>query len=174
MIKKASYSRRELMAECFGAVGARAPLPAPPLLGFDRIVEIDETGGEHGRGRAVAERDLSCEEWFFKCHFRDDPVMPGCLGLDALWQLMGFYKAWAGCRGQGRALGCASVEFEGEIRPHDRVVAYEIAVRRLIRAPQPMLLADGTVKVDGRLIYVCKGLKTGMFSLPYLWPEAAR
>jgi 3-hydroxyacyl-[acyl-carrier protein] dehydratase/trans-2-decenoyl-[acyl-carrier protein] isomerase len=169
--RKTSYGRRELLAQCFGEAGARAPLPTPPLLGFDRVVAIDAGGGEYGHGRAVAEKDVVYDEWFFLCHFRDDPVMPGCLGLDALWQLCGFFKWWSGCAGHGRALGCASVEFEGEIRPDDRLITYEISVRRLIREPQPTLLADGTVAVDGRVIYRCKSLKTGMFARPYRYPS---
>jgi 3-hydroxyacyl-[acyl-carrier protein] dehydratase/trans-2-decenoyl-[acyl-carrier protein] isomerase len=150
----------------------RSRLPAPPFLMFDRITAIDDDGGEYGHGRVVAEKDVVYDEWFFICHFRGDPVMPGCLGLDALWQLCGFFMAWSGCTGQGRALGCGSVEFDGEIRPDNERVVYELSVKRMIRAPQPTVVADGTVSVDGRTIYRCQGLKAGMFDLPYRWPTA--
>jgi 3-hydroxyacyl-[acyl-carrier protein] dehydratase/trans-2-decenoyl-[acyl-carrier protein] isomerase len=176
VIRKASYDKRDLLMNAWGVLpdqDGRSRLPAPPFLMFDRITAIEAEGGEHGRGRILAEKDVVYDEWFFICHFRHDPVMPGCLGLDALWQLCGFFLAWSGCRGQGRALGCGSVEFSGEIRPHNQLVSYELHVKRLIREPQPTIVADGTVSVDGKLIYECKGLKAGMFELPYEWPAPA-
>jgi 3-hydroxyacyl-[acyl-carrier protein] dehydratase/trans-2-decenoyl-[acyl-carrier protein] isomerase len=173
MIRQPSYDKRDLLANAFGVLADQDPrsrLPAPPFLMFDRIPAIAETGGTYGRGLVVAEKDVVYDEWFFLCHFRGDPVMPGCLGLDALWQLCGFFLAWSGCRGHGRALGCGSVEFSGEIRPDNALVTYELSVRRLVREPQPTIVADGTVAVDGKLIYDCKGLKAGMFDLPYAYP----
>lgn len=176
MIRKGSYSKRELLQHAFGKLegqDARARLPAPPFLFFDRITAIDDCGGTYGRGRMLAEKDVLYDEWFFMCHFQGDPVMPGCLGLDALWQLCGFYLCWSGCCGHARALGCARVSFDGQIRPHNERIEYELSVQRLIRAPQPTILADGIVRVDGRPIYDCRGLKVGMFDLPYDYPALA-
>ena len=170
--RPSSFTLEELLAcgrgELFGP--GNAQLPAPPMLMFDRIAEITQDGGAQGRGRILAEKDVVYDEWFFLCHFRGDPVMPGCLGLDALWQLCGFFMAWSGCRGNGRALGCGAVEFSGEIRPHNARVTYELSVRRLVREPQPTIVADGTVSVDGKQIYSCSALKAGMFDLPYEYP----
>jgi 3-hydroxyacyl-[acyl-carrier protein] dehydratase / trans-2-decenoyl-[acyl-carrier protein] isomerase len=173
VIQQPAYSKRELLANAWGGLPDQDPrsrLPAPPFLMFDRIGAITADGGAHGRGRILAEKDVVYDEWFFICHFRSDPVMPGCLGLDALWQLCGFFMAWSGCRGNGRALGCGAVEFSGEIRPHNQRVTYELSVRRLVREPQPTIVADGTVSVDGTQIYSCTGLKAGMFDLPYEYP----
>jgi 3-hydroxyacyl-[acyl-carrier protein] dehydratase/trans-2-decenoyl-[acyl-carrier protein] isomerase len=175
VIKKGSYGKRDLLRNAFGALEEQDPrsrLPAPPFLMFDRITAIDAEGGAHRRGRIVAEKDVVYDEWFFLCHFRGDPVMPGCLGLDALWQLCGFFLAWSGCAGHGRALGCGGVEFQGEIRPHNKLVVYELSVKKLVREPQPTIVADGTVAVDGKLIYECKALKAGLFELPYEYPAA--
>jgi 3-hydroxyacyl-[acyl-carrier protein] dehydratase / trans-2-decenoyl-[acyl-carrier protein] isomerase len=176
MIRQPAYGKRELLANAWGALPGQDPrsrLPAPPFLMFDRISTITAEGGRHGRGLVVAEMDVAYDDWFFICHFRGDPVMPGCLGLDALWQLCGFFLAWSGCRGNGRALGCGAVEFSGEIRPHNERVTYELSVRRMLRAPQPTIVADGTVTVDGKKIYTCKALKAGMFDLPYDYPATA-
>ena len=173
MIRLPAYTRHELLANAWGTLPGQDPrsrLPAPPFLMFDRISEITADGGAHGRGRILAEKEVVYDEWFFVCHFRGDPVMPGCLGLDALWQLCGFFMAWSGCRGHGRALGCGAVEFSGEIRPHNALVSYELSVRRLMREPQPTIVADGTVSVDGKQIYACSSLKAGMFDLPYEYP----
>jgi 3-hydroxyacyl-[acyl-carrier protein] dehydratase/trans-2-decenoyl-[acyl-carrier protein] isomerase len=169
--RKNAYSKRELLLNAFGELAdVRARLPSPPFLMFDRIVAIEETGGAHGCGQAVAEKDVVYDEWFFLCHFRGDPVMPGCLGLDALWQLCGFYLSWLGCGGQGRALGCGAVTFDGQVRPDNRVITYEMSVRRILREPQAVILADGTVSVDGQVIYDCKNLKVGTFDLAYRYP----
>ena len=173
MIRLPAYGKRELLANAWGALpdqDSRSRLPAPPFLMFDRITAITTDGGAHGRGLILAEKDVVYDEWFFLCHFRGDPVMPGCLGLDALWQLCGFFMAWSGCRGHGRALGCGAVQFSGEVRPHNTLVTYALSVRRLVREPQPMIVADGTVVVDGKQIYDCKDLKAGMFDLPYEYP----
>jgi 3-hydroxyacyl-[acyl-carrier protein] dehydratase/trans-2-decenoyl-[acyl-carrier protein] isomerase len=172
MKQQPSYSKQELLRHAFGRLEGQsaARLPAPPMLMFDRITEISAQGGAHGRGRIVAEKDVVYDEWFFLCHFRDDPVMPGCLGLDALWQLCGFFLAWSGAPGQGRALGCESVKFDGQIRPTDKLVRYEVSVRRLLLAPAPLVLGDGAVSVDGKSIYACEGLKVGAFELPFQYP----
>lgn len=172
MIRKASYDRLELLKHSFGRLEGQtaARLPAPPFLMFDRITQIADKGGAYDKGLIAAEKDVVYDEWFFLCHFRGDPVMPGCLGVDALWQLCGFYLAWAGLPGQGRALGCGSVKFDGEIRPHNKLVRYDISVRRVLTAPAPVIVADGAVTVDGKQIYECKDLKVGTFQLPYEYP----
>ena len=175
MIRQSSYSKLDLLAHAWGRLGqvpGDARLPAPPFLMFDRITRIDETGGEHGRGSIAAEKDVAYDEWFFICHFRDDPVMPGCLGLDALWQLAGFFLSWSGCPGQGRALGCERVTFDGEIRPANKLISYDLSVKRVVRGESSLILADGSVAVDGRRIYRCESLRVGMFRLPYEWPVA--
>jgi 3-hydroxyacyl-[acyl-carrier protein] dehydratase / trans-2-decenoyl-[acyl-carrier protein] isomerase len=176
MIRLPSYGKRQLLANAWGNLPEQDPrsrLPAPPFLMFDRITEVAEDGGAYGRGHILAEKDVVYDDWFFICHFRGDPVMPGCLGLDALWQLCGFFMAWSGCRGNGRALGCGAVAFSGEIRPHNALVTYQLSVRRLVREPQPTIVADGTVAVDGKTIYECSALKAGMFDLPYDYPATA-
>jgi 3-hydroxyacyl-[acyl-carrier protein] dehydratase / trans-2-decenoyl-[acyl-carrier protein] isomerase len=172
VIQKPSYDKRDLLRIAMGPLDGKTKerLPSPPFLMFDRISEISAQGGAHGRGLVVAEKDVVYDEWFFLCHFRDDPVMPGCLGLDALWQLCGFFLAWAGYPGQGRALGCGAVTFEGEVRPTNKLIRYDISVRRVIGAPSPVLIGDGKMSVDGKEIYQCKDLKVGKFDLPYEWP----
>jgi len=143
--------------------GFAARLPLPPLLMVDRIVGIGRDGA---RGRIVAERDVRANDWFFECHFLDDPVQPGCLGVDAVWQLLGFFCAWRGGLGAGRALGCGAIAFEGQIRPHDRSVRYEIEVRRCSTFPDSgatLAIGDATVLVDGVPIYTLEGARTGLF-----------
>ena len=164
-----SFAKEELLAFAHGRLVEDAPaefearLPLPPMLMVDRVVEIGRDGV---RGRVVAEQTVRVDDWFFQCHFRDDPVQPGCLGVDAVWQLIGFYCAWCGGLGAGRALGCGEIEFAGQIRPHDRVVRYEIAIRRyaeLSAAGASMAIGDATVEVDGEPIYTIKGAKVGLF-----------
>jgi len=164
-----SFAKEELLAFAHGRLVEDAPaefearLPLPPMLMVDRVVEIGRDGV---RGRVVAEQTVRVDDWFFQCHFRDDPVQPGCLGVDAVWQLIGFYCAWCGGLGAGRALGCGEIEFAGQIRPHDRVVRYEIAIRRyaeLSAAGASMAIGDATVGVDGEPIYTIKGAKVGLF-----------
>jgi len=147
--------------EMFGAGNAR--LPAPPMLMFDRITRIDEHGGSHGKGLLVAELDIRPDLWFFGCHFAGDPVMPGCLGLDAMWQLAGFYLPWLGEPGRGRALGVGEVKFTGQVLPGARLVRYQIDVARVIRGRLKMVVADGSTWVDDRLIYTASGLRVGLF-----------
>lgn len=161
---QAAYTYEELLqssrGELFGP--SNAQLPAPPMLMLDRITHIDETGGEYGKGRIEAELDINRDLWFFKCHFPGDPVMPGCLGLDAMWQLVGFWLGWSGSPGKGRALGVDEVRFSGEIRPENKLVKYEINIKRAIRTRLVMGIADGTVSVDGQTIYVAKGMRVGL------------
>lgn len=147
--------------ELFGP--GNAQLPAPPMLMADRIVQIDSDGGAHKRGQIVAELDINPELWFFKCHFPGDPVMPGCLGLDAMWQLVGFWLGWTGSAGKGRALGVGELKLTGQIMPESKLVRYEINIRRAIRSSLVMGIADGTVVRDGEIIYHAKDLKVGLF-----------
>lgn len=148
--------------EMFGPGNAR--LPAPPMLMFDRITHISTEGGIYGKGMIRAELDIRPELWFFACHFEGDPVMPGCLGLDAMWQLAGFYLPWLGEPGCGRALGVGEVRFTGQVLPEARVVSYEIDIRRIRRGKLALVIADGRTLVDGREIYLAKDLRVGLFS----------
>jgi 3-hydroxyacyl-[acyl-carrier protein] dehydratase/trans-2-decenoyl-[acyl-carrier protein] isomerase len=141
-----------------------AQLPLPPMLMFDRITDISIDGGPHNKGHVFAEFDITPERWFFDCHFRGDPVMPGCLGLDAMWQLVGFFLAWAGSPGRGRALGVGEVAFRGQITPTTKLVTYEIEMKRVIQRKLHMGVGDGIVKADGVPIYSAKDLKVGLFS----------
>jgi len=147
--------------ELFGPDAARLPLPN--MLMMDRVTLISNEGGAHGKGQIIAELDVRPDLWIFECHFDGDPVMPGCLGLDALWQLSGFYMAWNGHRGKGRALGVKDVKFTGQILPTSKKVTYRIDIRRLLALKLVMVVADGTVEVDGREIYKAKELKVGLF-----------
>jgi len=147
--------------ELFGPGNAR--LPAPPMLMFDRITRIDEHGGAHGKGFLQAELDIRPDLWFFGCHFEGDPVMPGCLGLDAMWQLAGFFLPWLGEPGLGRALGVGEVKFTGQVLPSAKKVRYEIDVSRVIRGRLKVIAADGRMLVDERPIYAAKDLRVGLF-----------
>jgi 3-hydroxyacyl-[acyl-carrier protein] dehydratase/trans-2-decenoyl-[acyl-carrier protein] isomerase len=166
MTKPSSLDREQLLScargEMFGPGNAR--LPAPPMLMFDRITHISEEGGSYGKGAIHAELDIDPTLWFFACHFEGDPVMPGCLGLDAMWQLAGFYLPWLGGTGRGRALGVGEVKFVGQVLPDAKVVRYEIDVRRVVRGKMTLVLADGRTLVDGREIYTAKDLRVGLFS----------
>jgi 3-hydroxyacyl-[acyl-carrier protein] dehydratase/trans-2-decenoyl-[acyl-carrier protein] isomerase len=160
-----SFTKEELLScstgELFGP--GNSQLPAPNMLMMDRIVEIHETGGTHDKGYIVAELDITPELWFFACHFPGDPVMPGCLGLDAMWQLVGFFLGWSGGPGKGRALGVGEVKFKGQVLPTAKKVTYRIDLKRVIKRKLFMGLGDGTVEVDGRVIYEAKDLKVGLF-----------
>ncbi len=147
--------------ELFGP--GNAQLPLPPMLMFDRITEVSKEGGIHGRGILKAELDIKPELWFFSCHFEGDPVMPGCLGLDAMWQLVGFYLGWLGAPGKGRALGAGEVKFTGQVMPDVKMLTYEISIKRVIMRRLVMGVADGTVAADGQVIYHGKDLKVGLF-----------
>ena len=164
-MRQSSFTREELLACGAGTLfGPNTPrLPVDPMLMFDRVTLITDQGGAHGRGEVRAELDVKPSLWFFACHFLEDPVMPGCLGLDALWQLIGFFLAWGGHRGKGRALGVEEVRFTGEVLPQARLVTYQIDVRRVIARKLVMVSGDGSVAVDGQTIYTAKGLRVGVF-----------
>ncbi|GEA08435.1 3-hydroxydecanoyl-[acyl-carrier-protein] dehydratase [Alteromonas sp. KUL42] len=163
--KKNSFNKEDLLAcsrgEMFGE--GNSQLPAPNMLMMDRIASITEDGGEHGKGEIIAELDITPDLWFFDCHFPGDPVMPGCLGLDAMWQLVGFFLGWSGGPGKGRALGVGEVKFTGQILPTAKKVTYKITMKRVIKRKLFMGMADGVVEVDGREIYSAKDLKVGLF-----------
>jgi 3-hydroxyacyl-[acyl-carrier protein] dehydratase/trans-2-decenoyl-[acyl-carrier protein] isomerase len=165
LAQKNSFSHEDLLAcgrgELFGP--ANAQLPAPPMLMLDRITEITAQGGAHGKGKITAELDINPDLWFFKCHFLGDPVMPGCLGLDAMWQLVGFFLGWSGGPGKGRALGVGEVKFTGQVNPTADRVTYRIDMKRVIIRKLVMGVADGVVEVDGRPIYEAKDLRVGLF-----------
>ena len=145
-----------------------AQLPLPPMLMFDRITNISTEGGAFERGQVIAEFDIKPERWFFACHFKGDPVMPGCLGLDAMWQLVGFFMGWAGSPGRGRALSVGEVTFRGQITPATKLVRYEIDMKKVIQRSLHMGVGDGKVFADGVHIYSAKDLKVGLFSAEQL------
>jgi len=165
MEKQASYSYDDIIAHGNGELPGQdiSRLPLPPMLMFDRITEITEDGGEHGKGRVVAELDVNPDLWFFECHFKGDPVMPGCLGLDAVWQLVGFFLSWSGGPGKGRALGVGDVKFTGQVEPTAKKVRYEVDLRRVISRRLYMGIADAKVFCDDELIYAMSDLKVGLF-----------
>jgi 3-hydroxyacyl-[acyl-carrier protein] dehydratase / trans-2-decenoyl-[acyl-carrier protein] isomerase len=161
-----SYSYEELLkssrGELFGPNNAQ--LPAPNMLMMDRITNIDMEGGAHGKGILTAELDINPDLWFFDCHFPGDPVMPGCLGLDAMWQLTGFFLAWQGLPGKGRALGVGEVKFTGQVLPSAKLVKYRIDIKRVLKGKLALVIGDGTMSVDGRDIYTAKNLRVGLFT----------
>jgi 3-hydroxyacyl-[acyl-carrier protein] dehydratase / trans-2-decenoyl-[acyl-carrier protein] isomerase len=163
--RRSGYEYEDLLAcargELFGP--GNAQLPLPPMLMFDRITEISETGGEYGRGLIRAELDVKSDLWFFGCHFKNDPVMPGCLGLDAMWQMVGFYLGWAGGEGRGRALGLGELKLAGQVLPNVRKVVYNIDIKRVMRSKLVLGIADGWLSMDGEIIYRAKDLKVGLF-----------
>ena len=166
MEKKSSYSYDELIkcgnGELFGPGNAKLPLP--PMLMFDRITEIRENEGSFKKGVLKAELDIKDDLWFFDCHFKEDPVMPGCVGLDAMWQLVGFYLGWLGNPGRGRALGVSSVKFTGEVLKNIKIATYEIDMKRiLVKEGTTVGLANGILKADNKKIYTAENLKVGLF-----------
>jgi len=165
-MKKNSYSNEELIACGHGLLfGANnAQLPLLPMLMFDRIIKITDDGGAFGNGEIVAEMDINKDLWFFQCHFEGDPVMPGCLGLDAMWQLLGFYLGWKGGQGKGRALGGGEVKFTGQVLPTAKKITYIVDLKRVIIRKLVMGIADARMEVDGRPIYHAKDLKVGLFT----------
>ncbi len=167
--QRSSFDKGELLAFAHGTLiedepdGFASRLPTPPLLMIDRILEIRR---ENHRGTIIAERDVALDDWFFQCHFKGDPVQPGCLGLDGVWQLLGYYCAWSGAIGAGRALGCDGIRFEGQIRPRDRVVRYQVDIRRFAQLPDSgaaIVIGDAGLLVDGEQIYTIEGAKVGVF-----------
>lgn len=148
-------------ARLFGA--GNAQLPLPNMLMLDRIINIDRDGGKYGKGEILAELDIHPDLWFFACHFAGDPVMPGCLGLDAMWQLVGFFLGWCGGEGRGRALGCGEVKFSGQVLPTHHKITYHIHMKRVIMRKLVMGIADATMSVDGEEIYQANNLRVGLF-----------
>jgi 3-hydroxyacyl-[acyl-carrier protein] dehydratase/trans-2-decenoyl-[acyl-carrier protein] isomerase len=168
--RRSNFSYEDLLAcgrgEMFGP--GNAQLPLPPMLMFDRIAQISEEGGAHGKGIIRAELDVRPDLWFFDCHFKGDPVMPGCLGLDAMWQLVGFYLGWLGSPGRGRALGVGEVKFVDQVLPNVKKVVYGIDLKRVFRGKLVLGIADGWLEADGKRIYEAKDLRVGLFQ-----PETA-
>jgi 3-hydroxyacyl-[acyl-carrier protein] dehydratase/trans-2-decenoyl-[acyl-carrier protein] isomerase len=165
MQKQNSFTNEELLAcgrgEMFGP--GNAQLPLPPMLMVDRIVSITEDGGAYGNGQIIAELDIKPDLWFFVCHFEGDPVMPGCLGLDAMWQLIGFFLGWMGGLGRGRALGAGEVKFSGQVLPTAKLITYRIDLKRVMMRKLVIGIADAQMELDGRIIYVAKDLRVGLF-----------
>lgn len=165
MTREASFDREQLLqcgrGEMFGP--GNAQLPTPNMLMMDRIASIADHGGTYGKGRIIAELDIDPGLWFFDCHFPGDPVMPGCLGLDAMWQLVGFFLGWMGNPGHGRALGVKDVKFSGQVLPRAKKVSYRIDMKRVISRKLVLGIADGVMDVDGREIYIAKELRVGLF-----------
>ena len=167
MTKKHSFKYEELIScasgELFGPGNAK--LPSPPMLMFNRITNIQEMEGKYNKGFIEAELDIKDKMWFFDCHFKDDPVMPGCLGLDAMWQLVGFYLGWTGEPGKGRALGVNSVKFTGEVLKNVKIVKYQIDMKRVLKKEKAVVgVADGMLYADNKAIYEADNLKVGLFN----------
>lgn len=160
-----SFTKQELIASGEGTLFGEgfAQLPKDNMLMVDRVTNMTSEGGEYGKGQIIAELDINPDLWFFDCHFQGDPVMPGCLGLDAMWQLVGFFLAWRGNKGRGRALGAGEIKFTGQILPTAQKITYQLDLRRVIERKLVMGIADGTVAVDGKVIYTAKDLRVGLF-----------
>lgn len=167
-LRQHSFTKEELIASGAGTLfgPGRPRLPTPPMLMVDRISLISSEGGAHGAGEIRAELDIDPSLWFFQCHFIGDPVMPGCLGLDAMWQLIGFHLAWSGHRGLGRALGVDAVRFTGQVLPTVKLVQYQIDIKRVIERRLVMIVGDAAMFADGEKIYTAEGLRVGLFSTP--------
>ncbi len=162
---RSSYDYNQLIEAGEGSLfgPGNAKLPLPPMLMFDRITTINDDGGAHGKGLIVAELDVKPDLWFFDCHFKGDPVMPGCLGLDAMWQLVGFFLGWGGSPGRGRALGVGEVKFTGQVTQDIKQVKYTVELKRVIRRRLVMGIADATMEADGEIIYRASDLRVGLF-----------
>ncbi|WP_420560387.1 3-hydroxyacyl-[acyl-carrier-protein] dehydratase FabA [Tepidicaulis sp.] len=159
--QKSSYSYEDLLDCAHGKLfgPGNAQLPLPPMLMIDRIVNISAEGGEYGKGQIVAQYEINEDRWFFPCHFEGDPIMPGCLGLDGMWQLVGFFLGWMGAKGKGRAIGVGSVKFSGMVTPKTKVLEYVIDLKRVINRKLVLLQADGILKADGEPIYKAEDLR---------------
>lgn len=166
MTQPSSFTKDDLLAcghgQLFGDGNARLPLLN--MLMMDRVSHISSEGGEYNKGEIIAELDIDPSLWFFACHFEGDPVMPGCLGLDAMWQLVGFFLGWRGNPGRGRALGCGDVKFRGQVLPTAKKVTYHLHIRRVMEQKLVLGIADGTMSVDGKVIYTAKDLRVGLFT----------
>ncbi|MHA1525190.1 MAG: 3-hydroxyacyl-[acyl-carrier-protein] dehydratase FabA [Alphaproteobacteria bacterium] len=163
--QQSSFDYEELLGcargELFGP--GNAQLPLPPMLMFDRISHVCAKGGDHGKGHIVAELDVNPDLWFFPCHFKGDPVMPGCLGLDSMWQLLGFFLGWLGAPGRGRALSVGEVKLRGMVLPTVKKVVYEVHLKRVIQRQLTLGIGDGTLKADGETLFTVKDLRAGLF-----------
>ncbi len=166
MTKKNSYTYKDLIECAHGRLfgPGNAQLPLPPMLMFDRITKISEQGGEYGKGEMIAEMDIKPDLWFFKCHFEGDPVMPGCLGLDAMWQMVGFFLGWVGGLGKGRALGVGEVKFSDMVLDTAKKLTYHVNVKRVIMRKLVMGIADGVLKCDGQPVFEVKDMRVALFS----------
>lgn len=165
MIKKTSYSKEEILkateGEIFGDDNGK--LPKAPMLMIDRILKISEKGGKYNKGSILAELNINPKNWFFDCHFKGDPVMPGCLGLDGFWQLLGFFLSWSGGNGRGRALGVKELKFKGQVRPYHDLITYNLDIKKFIKKPVSMAWADATLSIKNKIIYIAKDLQVGLF-----------
>ena len=165
MNKKNSYTKQELLeigsGKIFGTQNGKLPLP--PMLMIDRILNISDSGGKYDKGFIEAELDIDPKNWFFECHFKNDPVMPGCLGLDGFWQLIGFFLSWAGGQGRGRALGVKELKFKGQVRPYHDKITYRIDIRKFITRPTFMAWGDAVLHVKDKAIYFARDLQVGLF-----------
>ena len=165
MERKNSFTKEDLINSGLGKLflGVKGKLPRPPMLMMDRILHISDEGGKYGKGEIKAELDINKSLWFFDCHFKNDPVMPGCLGLDGFWQLIGFFLSWAGGQGRGRALGVKELKFKGQVRPFHEKIIYQIDIRKFITKPTYIAWGDAVLEVKDKTIYYAKDLQVGLF-----------
>ena len=165
MERKNSFTKEDLINSGLGKLflGEKGKLPRPPMLMMDRILHISDEGGKYGKGEIKAELDINKSLWFFDCHFKNDPVMPGCLGLDGFWQLIGFFLSWAGGQGRGRALGVKDLKFKGQVRPFHEKIIYQIDIRKFITKPTYIAWGDAVLEVKDKTIYYAKDLQVGLF-----------